>query len=73
MGQSLDEAVWSIPLAWAYDAVRETFDPATQARIERDLLRPAAEHLLTQLWRHHPQHRMLAPGRARHPRRGTRR
>lgn len=51
MGQSLDEAVWSILLAWAYDAVRETFDPATQVRIERDLLRPAAEHLLTQLWR----------------------
>lgn len=51
MGQSLDEAVWSIPLAWAYDAVRETFDPAARARIERDLLRPAAEHLLGQLWR----------------------
>ena len=50
MGQSLDEAVWSIPLAWAYDAVRETFDAPTRARIERDLLRPAAEHLLTQLW-----------------------
>ena len=51
MGQSLDEATWSIPLAWAYDAVRDTLEPARRARIEDQLLRPAAEHLLTQLWR----------------------
>ncbi len=51
MGQSLDEAVWSIPLARAYDAVRETLAPEGRERIERDLLRPAAEHLLGQLWR----------------------
>src|SRR5206468_2402726 len=50
MGQSLDEATWSIPLAWAYDAVRETLSPEDQARIERDLLRPAAGHLRGQLW-----------------------
>lgn len=51
MGQSLDEAVWSIPLAWSYDLVRDTLDDDRRARIESDLLRPIAEHLLGQLWR----------------------
>lgn len=51
MGQSLDEATWSIPLAWSYDLAREALTPDRQARIEAQLLRPAAEHLLGQLWR----------------------
>ncbi|HEU5329822.1 MAG TPA: heparinase II/III family protein [Thermomicrobiales bacterium] len=52
MGQSLDEAVWSIPLAWAYDVMRDTLAPDLRAQIERDLLRPVAEHLMTQLWQY---------------------
>ncbi|MGN6565423.1 MAG: heparinase II/III domain-containing protein [Thermomicrobiales bacterium] len=51
MGTSLDEATWSIPIAWAYDAVRETLTPARRERIERQLLRPIGEHQLGQLWR----------------------
>lgn len=51
LGQSLDEAVWSVPLARAYDAVREALAPERRARIEERLLRPAGEHLLGQLWR----------------------
>jgi hypothetical protein len=51
LGQSLDEAVWSIPLAQAYDAIRDTLAPADRALIERDLLRPLGEHLHGQLWR----------------------
>src|SRR5687767_3176961 len=49
MGQSLDEAVWSIPAAWAYDAVREALTPEARERIERGLFRPLAAHLHTQV------------------------
>lgn len=45
------KAVWSIPLAQAYDAISDTLSPADRALIERDLLCPLAEHLLGQLWR----------------------
>ena len=51
LGQSLDEAVWSIPLARAYDAVAATLSADDRALIARDLLRPLGEHLLGQLWR----------------------
>ena len=44
--QSLDEAVWLIPLARAYDLLRRSLDAETCHLIEGHLLRPAAEHLL---------------------------
>ncbi|MFN0170595.1 MAG: heparinase II/III family protein, partial [Bryobacteraceae bacterium] len=40
---TLDESVWVIPLAWAFDAVRPEIGDAQ--RIADRLLRPAAEHL----------------------------
>ncbi|MFB3828452.1 MAG: alginate lyase family protein [Bryobacteraceae bacterium] len=43
MAQTLDEAVWLIPVAWGYSMVRETLAPEDRARVERDLLLPAAE------------------------------
>ena len=52
--QSLDEAVWLIPLVRAYDLVREDLSPAAQVRVEDDLLRPAAAHILGQkYWQIH--------------------
>jgi hypothetical protein len=51
MGQSLDEAVWSIALSWAYDAVRDALAPDERRQIEEGLLRPAAAHLLGQRFR----------------------
>lgn len=41
--QTLDEAVWLIPMAWAYDMVSDSgeLDPSGRARIERELLRSA--------------------------------
>lgn len=51
MGQSLDEAVWSIALAWAYDAVRDALAPEERRQIEDGLLHPAAAHLLGQRFR----------------------
>ncbi|HEX2951892.1 MAG TPA: heparinase II/III family protein, partial [Armatimonadota bacterium] len=50
MGQSLDEAVWAIPLAWAYDIVQETQTAAWRASIRDRLLRPIADHLTGQAW-----------------------
>ena len=46
--QSLDEAVWLIPLARAYDLLGESLDAGGRRQIESGLLRPAAEHLLRQ-------------------------
>ena len=42
--QTLDEAIWLIDLAWAYDLLRDTdvFTPADRTHIERDLLYAAA-------------------------------
>lgn len=51
MGQSLDEATWAIPLAWSYDLLRDALSASQRESIEGQLLRPAAEHLLGQLWR----------------------
>jgi len=46
--QSLDEAVWLIPLARAYDLVRESLSPGAREQVEDDLLRPAARHIVGQ-------------------------
>src|SRR5690606_39514084 len=37
MGQSLDEAVWAIPLAWSYDAVRDYLDDDLNTRLTSEL------------------------------------
>ncbi len=44
--QSLDDAVWLIPLVRAYDLLRESLEIGARELIENELLRPAAEHLL---------------------------
>jgi len=44
--QSLDEAVWLIPLIRAYDLIRESMSPKDRRLVELDLIRPAAEHLV---------------------------
>ena len=43
MAQTLDEAIWLVPLAWAYDLVADSpaLDDAARAAIEHDLLRAA--------------------------------
>ena len=43
---TLDEAVWSIPLAWSYDLIRSTLSSAQQEEIVDKLLRPAADYLV---------------------------
>ncbi len=43
---TLDEAVWSIPLAWSFDLIRSTLNDAQQAEIVDRLLLPAAEFLM---------------------------
>jgi hypothetical protein len=48
---TLDESVWSVPLAWAFALVREDFSPADQARIVNRLFLPAAEHLVRRHYR----------------------
>ncbi len=47
MAQTLDEAVWLIPVAWGYAMVRETLSPEDRAKVERNLLLPAAEVIRT--------------------------
>jgi len=44
--QSLDEAVWLIPLIRAYDLIGDSMRPADRRLVEVDLIRPAAEHLV---------------------------
>ena len=46
--QSLDECVWLIPLVRAYDLVRERLSQSERVRIEGDLIRPAALHILSE-------------------------
>ncbi len=43
--QTLDEAVWLIPVAWAYDLIASScvLDASERAHIERDLLRAAVQ------------------------------
>ncbi len=43
MAQTLDEAVWLIPMAWSYALVRETMTADAKAHVEADLFRPAAD------------------------------
>lgn len=40
--QTLDEAIWLIDVAWAYDLVRETLTAEQKQNIETNLLRPSA-------------------------------
>ena len=42
---TLDEAVWVIPLAWAFDAIRAALPAEESAQIARQLFAPAAAHL----------------------------
>lgn len=43
---TLDEAVWSIPLAWSFDLIRSTLSDGQQNEIVDKLLLPAAEFLM---------------------------
>ncbi len=43
---TLDEAVWSIPLAWSFDLIRSTLSDGQQKEIVDGLLLPAAEFLM---------------------------
>ena len=43
---TLDEAVWSIPLAWSFDLIRSTLSDAQRKEIVGKLLLPAAEFLM---------------------------
>lgn len=47
-GQSLEEAVWGIGVAWAYDAVADTLTPSEDALL-CGLLRQVADHVSEQL------------------------
>lgn len=44
--QGINEAAWVIPLAWAYDLTYDVLTPAERERIEKNVLRPAAELLM---------------------------
>lgn len=46
---TLDESVWVLPLAWAYEIVRDELAPSQQRLIQEQLFLPVAEHLI----RHH--------------------
>jgi hypothetical protein len=50
MGQSLDEAVWTIPAAWMFDLIRDTLSPDQETFIRERLFHGLGDHLLTQLW-----------------------
>lgn len=49
-GQSLDEAVWTIPACWTFDLIREALPPDEEALIREQLIHGLGAHLLTQLW-----------------------
>lgn len=49
--QPLDESVWIIPLARAYDLIRDCLPSDARARVEADLLLAAARHILGQKYR----------------------
>ncbi len=40
--QTLDESIWLIDIAWAYDLIRETLSDTARQHIETGLLRPSA-------------------------------
>ncbi|MBI3959507.1 MAG: heparinase II/III family protein [Chloroflexi bacterium] len=43
---TLDESVWVLPLAWAYEMVWEELSPTQQRLIQEQLFVPVAEHLI---------------------------
>ncbi len=43
---TLDESVWVLPLAWAYEMVQAEISPSQQGLIQEQLFGPVAEHLL---------------------------
>ncbi len=43
---TLDESVWVLPLAWAYEMVTDTLSPSQQRLIQEQLFLPVAEHLI---------------------------
>lgn len=48
-GQSLEEAVWGIGIAYAYDGVRDSLGAVDRERIETDLLHNIGSHVTDQL------------------------
>ncbi|MBV7339140.1 hypothetical protein KFU94_65195, partial [Chloroflexi bacterium TSY] len=44
--QTLDEAVWSLPITWAFDLVREEMSKSDIDLVENQLLAPIAEFLV---------------------------
>ncbi len=47
---ALDEAVWLIPLAWAYHLIRPALGEGARREVETRLFQPAAAHLMAQRW-----------------------
>ena len=58
--QSLDEAVWLIPLVRAYDLIREEMDTDFQQKVEGDLLRAGGRSYPRTEVLQDPQYRVLA-------------
>lgn len=48
---TLDESVWSVPLAWAYSLIENDLSPADQQHIKSKLFVPTAEHLVKRHYR----------------------
>ena len=46
--QSLDEAVWMTPLVRAYDLIGDRMSPEAKGKVEVDLLKGAADHIIGQ-------------------------
>ncbi len=45
--QAINEAAWVIPLTWAYDLIYHMLTPDERERIETELLRPAADLIMS--------------------------
>lgn len=45
--QAINEAAWVIPLTWAYDLIYHTLSPDERDQIETQILRPAAELIMS--------------------------
>jgi hypothetical protein len=48
---TLDESVWSVPLAWAYSLIESDLSPIDQEQIKSMLFVPTAEHLVKRHYR----------------------
>lgn len=48
---TLDESVWVLPLAWAFDLIRDQLAPSQREQIASQLLVPTAEHLVAHHFR----------------------